>query len=130
MILLLRPSGTEPAVLIGDTLQIVAGMAFSGLVFMAIGFFLSSIMKSAQQATPAAIGVVFGTYIMGMFSKAFEENIPGIGKLVYLSPLDYAVPNQIYAVGFELPYILIGCVLIIMTASATFWIYRKKDLMS
>jgi ABC-2 type transport system permease protein len=130
MILLLRPSGTDPAVLIGDTLQIVAGMAFSGLVFMAIGFLLSSVMKSAQQATPAAIGVVFGTYIMGMFAKAFEENIQGIGTLVYLSPLDYAVPSQIYSVGFELPYIVIGCILIILTSSATFLIYRKKDLMS
>lgn len=130
MILLLRPSGTDPAALTRDTLEIVAGMAFSGLVFMSIGFFLSSIMKSAQQATPAAIGVVFGTYIMGMFAKAFEDNIPGIGKLVYLSPLDYAVPNQIYSVGFELPYIMIGCILIVLTVSATFWIYRKKDLMS
>jgi len=110
--------------------KILLGMFFSGLVFLCVGFLMSACLKSARQVTASATGIVFGTYILGVFAKAFESKIDGIGNLIYFSPLDYAMPADILRDGFQIRFVILGLALMVICIGAGYAIYLKRDLKS
>ncbi len=109
---------------------IMAGMFFTGMVFLCIGFLLSVTLKSARQVASAATGVVFGTYILGIFANAFEKKIDGIIYLSYFSPLDYGIPATLVREGFQMKFVLLGIAVMLTCIAASYSIYLKKDLKS
>lgn len=111
-------------------IKIMIGMFFSGMIFLCIGFFLSTILKSSRQVASTANGLVFGTYILGIFANAFEKNIDGIKNLTYLSPLDYAMPADILRYGFQTKFVLLGFAVMVISIACAYFIYLKKDLKS
>ncbi|MEI8200317.1 MAG: ABC transporter permease subunit [Eubacteriales bacterium] len=110
--------------------KIMIGMFFSGMVFLCIGFLLSTILKSSRLVASTANGLVFGTYILGIFAHAFENNIKGIQNLTYLSPLDYAMPSDILRNGFQLKFVILGFAVMAVSIGCAYLIYLKKDLKS
>jgi len=125
-----KTKDTDLSSAVSGVLVIMLGMFFSGLVFLCIGFFMSTVMKSARQVASMANGIVFGTYILGIFAHAFDKKIEGIINMTYLSPLDYAIPADILRDGFQTKYVLLGFGIMIVSIGFAYSIYLKKDLKS
>ena len=125
-----QSKSTSVSAAAGDILLIMTGMFFSGIIFLCIGFLFSTILKSSRQVASAATGIVFGTYILGVFANAFEKKIDGIINLIYFSPLDYAVPQDILRDGFQVRFVLIGFAVMLVSIGCAYSIYLKKDLKS
>lgn len=99
------------------------GTLFVGFVFLMAGFFLSTVIKSSKQSASVSMGVVFGTYMLGIMSLLVEK----LKFLKYLAPLEWIKANKLVEDGLSLPEWLIGLGVIVISAVAAFQIYRKKD---
>ncbi|HAN20743.1 MAG TPA: ABC transporter permease [Clostridiales bacterium] len=126
--LMFKPENTDFIKIITDTKIILSGVMFSGLIFLSIGFLISTVIKSAKQATPISIGIVFGTYILGMFSKTVSDKVALADNLKYLSPIDYGMPLDMLKNGFDTINIVLGILIIVVCISFSFVLYNKKDL--
>ncbi len=124
----LKPEDTELVALMTDFKSLLAGTMVGGLVFLCLGLLISVLLKSSRQAIAAAVGLVFVTYILGIFSKAFADYADWVGYLVYLSPLDYATPFDVLLHGFNALRILIGFIIMAVSVTLAFYFYRRKDL--
>ena len=112
----LDESMKEVAIILGGTL-------FVGFIFLPAGFFLSTAIKSSKQSASVSMGIVFGTYMLGIISLLVEK----LEFLKYLSPLEWIKANKLVEEGLNLPEVLIGLGIIAISVFATFHIYRKKD---
>lgn len=106
-----------------ELLIIYGGAMYSCALFMALGFFLSTILKSSHSAAGVVIGLVFGTFVIGVTSIL----IPDLDFLVYFSPLDWIKTAKLMESGLALPEILIGTLGIIFSIAGGAYIYNKKD---
>jgi len=129
-LLCFKAKNTDLSVAAAAMVKIMLGMFFSGMIFLCIGFFLSTILKSSRQVASTANGLVFGTYIFGIFANAFEKNVTGIKNLTYLSPLDYAMPTDVLRYGFQIKFVLLGFAVMVISIVCAYSIYLKKDLKS
>jgi ABC-2 type transport system permease protein len=127
MFFMFKPENADIVEIITQMKTILSGMILSGFVFISIGFFISTIIKSAKQATPVGIGIVFGTYILGMFSKTISDKVEIAKVLKYLSPLDFGMPFDILKNGFDPLMVVLGILIIIICVAFSFAIYNKKD---
>lgn len=109
-----------------DLIMVYSGMFMAQLVFLSIGFLISTLLKKASGATSAMLGIFFTTYMLGMFSKMVEK----LEWMKYLSPSDYVMPSEILKAGgvIESKYISICLIIIILSICATFYKYKNKDL--
>lgn len=121
--IIVKPEDVEILSMLMDIKTLYLGMALIGYIFMSVGFLISVFIKSSKQATPIALGVFFISYILGIFSK-LQDRLRGF---IYLSPFDYATPSEIIKNGFEVKFVLIGVLIIIVSISGTYFIYNKKD---
>jgi len=130
LFLAFRPEGSNLMTLVGGMKTMITGAMFTGVIFLCIGFLVSTLLKSAKQASPIAIGIVFGTYVLGIFSKTVSDNVDFMKYLKYISPLDYAMPLNTLKNGFDPLCLLIGAGIIIVSIPVAFLVYRRKDLKS
>lgn len=124
--LAVKPVEVEAITLMMDIKSVFIGMAFLGYIFMAIGVFISTILKKGKMATSIGVGIFFGTYILGIVSKLKEE----FSFIKYFSPYEWVIPTNIIKNGFEIEFIIIGFLIIIATLVFANIIYKKKDLNS
>ena len=119
----LTPEGQDTALMIRHCLQIYGGFFLVGATFLGIGFFLSTLLSGSRQAGNMVLGLVFFSYLLGIFSSLID----GMGFIRYLSPLHYFLPNDILLKGFSMGNmgILMGVFLVCILASLL--LYRKKD---
>jgi ABC-2 type transport system permease protein len=90
---------------------------------MSIGFLTSVLVPHLRLAMPTAIGFFFTTYLLGTFSGMIDS----LEFLKYLSPFHYAVPSELIKNGFDGVNILLAFVIIVISISTTYIVYRKKD---
>ena len=105
-------------------IKMIVGVGVVSFIFLSLGIFLSTILKSSVNFTAISIGVFFTTYMIGIASKLRE----GLEFLQYLSPFDYAMTMDIVKKGFEPRYIVMGFMIIILSFILSFIIYEKKDM--
>ena len=122
--LLVKPEDIESFTLMMDLKSIFIGLAFLGYIFMSLGTFISTILKKGKMATSIGVGIFFGTYILGIVSKLKEE----FSFIKYFSPYEWVIPINIIKDGFEMKFIIIGFLLIVIALGSANIIYRKKDL--
>ena len=122
--LVVKPEEIETLTLMMDIKSVFMGMAFLGYIFMAIGVFISTILKKGKRATSIGVGIFFGTYILGIVSKLKEE----FSFIKYFSPYEWVIPTNIIKNGFEMKFIIIGFLIIIGALVLANIIYEKKDL--
>ena len=91
---------------------------------MAIGIAISTILKKGKMATSLGVSLFFMTYIIGIISKLKEE----FSFIKYVSPYEWVIPSNIIKDGFELKFVLIGFLLIIISLISASVIYKKKDM--
>ncbi len=110
--------------LLYDVVLIFSGLLFAGIVFMSIGFLASALLKNSKQASPFALGIVFGTFLIGVASSMIKD----LDFLIVFSPIDTVSPSKLMTDGFDMLGVLVGVITIVVCAAFSFIIYNKKDL--
>lgn len=98
---------------------------FVGLVFTAVGFLLSTLIKSSKGVSGVAIAIVFGTFILGVMSVVIEH----LNFLIWFSPMDWIKTRKLMTEGIHLEEWVIGGGVILVCTLAAWFRYRKKDLL-
>lgn len=120
---IVKPEEVETMTMLMDVKTLYIGIAFLGYIFMTLGFLISVFIKRSKQAVPIALAVFFTTYLLGVFGK-LKDNLE---FFLYLSPFDYAVPSKIIKDGFEVKYLIVGLLIMIISITGTYIVYNKKD---
>lgn len=122
--IVIKPQDIEIVDLIVNVNKIFIGIILLGLIFMFIGMFISTFIKSDKGAIPVSIGIFFITYFLGIIGKLKDS----FEWLKYLSPFDYYAPNIIVKDGFDTKFIIIGLSIMIISVVLTYIIYKNKDM--
>lgn len=122
------------------TAQVDAGAIFATvfvsylaiLVFAGIGFLISALLKKSVKASNIALGVFFGTYIIGYLSNIGPDFIR---FMKWFSPIDFLSPNLVMnstlGIGndtFNVIGIILGLIIILGSIIGGYFVYKKKDL--
>lgn len=119
----LSPEGTDLVQILVDTKNICIGFTIVGLVFLGIGFLISTIIKSSKSSISLSLGVFFATYFIGIISK-IKDNLEWL-KVV--SPYENFIPSKIVKDGLNIHYIIASICIIILCIVCSTVIYKKKD---
>ena len=130
LMLAFKPEATDTVQLLTDMKTILAGLLLSGLVFLSVSFMISTLLKSSKQTQPLAFGFVFGTYLLGLLSKTVSDTVKAAKIFKYFSPIDYALPSELIKNGFDTVNITLAFVIIAVSITLAYFIYRQKDLKS
>lgn len=115
-----------------QTITLVKISIIPAYVYLFIGFVFSSVLKKSIATPGTALGIFFGTYIIGIMAGVIDK----IKWLKYVSPSNYVISSDILksnlvdeAKGnFNMTGIYIGIVLVIISVITTYIVYRKKDM--
>lgn len=119
-----KPGNLEISALIIGVTKLFLGMTLVAFVFLSIGFFLSTILRPHYNFTSISIGFFFITYIMGIAGKLSDK----FSVLKFFSPYDYAMTTDVVKSGYHMEYILVGLIIIAVSATLTYLIYKRKDM--
>ena len=110
----------------GIFLLINISLLFVQLFFVAFGLFLSVVIKKIKTVLPIALGTVFGFFVLQMLNQSLAD-----AKLAYITPFAYYDVSQIIETsGYDLGYLAVNWILIIVFTSLTYFIFNKKDMPS
>ncbi|KPU26508.1 ABC transporter permease [Caloranaerobacter sp. TR13] len=99
---------------------------FIQLIFIALGFLVSALAKKIKSVLPISLGIVFGFYIIEMFGSVIGEE-----KMKYITPFKYFDLAYIIENGkYEVKFIILSIVLIVVAISGSYILYSKKDIAS
>lgn len=105
-------------------LFISLSLLFIQLIFFALGIIISVIVPKIRSVLPLSLGIVFGFFIVGLFSSAI-----GDAALRYLTPFKYFDAHYIMQhASYEMPYLLVGIGIVVVSIVASYIIYVKKDI--
>ncbi|MGL4655252.1 MAG: ABC transporter permease subunit [Sarcina sp.] len=102
---------------------ILVGSLIVALIFMSVGFLISVVLKDNKSPIQIGLGMFFGTYVLGIVGKLNED----FEFLKYLSPYDKYTPSEIVGNGFDVTYLAISVVVILVSLVLTFVLYKKRD---
>lgn len=104
--------------------SVYMGILLLGIIFMSIGMLISSLIKNDKGAIPISIGIFFISYFIGIIGKLKES----FEWVKYFSPFDYYAPNEIMNNGFNIKFVLIGLLIILISLISTYVVYNQKDM--
>lgn len=98
---------------------------FVGLVFSAVGILISVLLRGGKGISGITIGIVFGTFILGIASLTVNK----LDFLIWFSPMDWIKANKLMTKGILTEEWAVGIAVIFMCTTAARILYRKKDLL-
>ena len=102
-----------------------AALLITQWIYVSIGLFFASAFKRYKQSGKIAAALVMVFYIMSVVS-ALSSNL---SFLEYISPFKYFEAQKlIQNNGFEMPFLVISIMIIILGLVGTFKIYPNRDL--
>ena len=109
----------------GLVAQLFAGAVTLAIAFAGLGMLIAALVRDARAAAPVALGLVFGTYLIGVISAIAAPAAP----LRFLSPFKLVEPSTIVAAGGLAPAPA-AALIALGVASGTLAIasYRRRDL--
>lgn len=123
-LLVFKMSGDSASEILTEVSQI---FLYEGLIlcfFLALGFFLSSLLNHAKYAISLSLALVFGSYLIGLAGGLLEK----LSFLSKISPTQLGNPSSILNNGFsQAPYFVLISALLLL---ATFSFYQKRDFKS
>ncbi len=94
------------------------------MIFLAIGFFIGVFLKRVKSTISITLAVVFSFFAIGAFAVNSSSDV-----MRYLTPFKYFDTNYILKNGsFELNYLIIGILLIVVCLVGSYFIYVNKDI--
>lgn len=111
---------------LGEAAIFYSSILFIGLMFMAIGILLSTVLKSSKGSSGIVVAIVFGTFILGIMSVLIDN----LSFLYYLSPMDWIKTQKLMMEGINIKEWIVGISVIIICFTASHEIYKRKDLRS
>jgi ABC-2 type transport system permease protein len=100
-------------------------LLFIQLIFLAAGMLISLFFNKLKSVLPISLGLVFGFYILGAILTTGKDE----EKLRVLSPFQYyKIPYIIEHAAYEIPYLILGGAIIVCCITASFMIYKHKDI--
>lgn len=122
MVLLIPAMGNAP--IHGAVTVTAVGMFFTQVVFMALGFLCSSILRSYKMALGASLLLVFGTYAIGVII----EYMGNLNALDFLSPFRYFAAAEVAERGLGAMGLLLTALITAVSIGVTYLRYQKRDL--
>jgi ABC-2 type transport system permease protein len=110
----------EPAAI----LALFAGSAAVAVCFAGFGLLAAALVRDKRSATSAAVGIVLGTYFLGVISAIAAPAAP----LRWLSPFKLADPAAIVGHGLAPAHVAALVALGVVTAVAAIARYRSQDI--
>ncbi|MFA5407506.1 MAG: ABC transporter permease subunit [Bacilli bacterium] len=120
----------------GNTLMIIlvnAMMLIPVFVYWSIGFAISSFLKDDSKSITIALGLFFGSYLIGIIANTIEK----LDFLKYLAPISYNPASAIFKFfngqsGAELNItaLVLSAIIFVLGIIITFAKYSKKDLLN
>ena len=121
-LLLFKSTGDSTKDIVDGILKIFLNEWFILIFFLSLGFFLSTLLKNANQGTGVALSFVFGFYLLGILANLYDK----MAFLADFSPINLGIPASILNHGLpQLGWIILSSLLFI---TATFFLYQHKDL--
>lgn len=122
--LIYRQSSDSVATITKEISKIFLQDSLVLLFFLAFGFFLSTYLKSSKQSTSVSLGIVFGFYLIGVFSDlnssfSWAKNI---------SPTHMGIPSNILENGLSVGNVSVLVGGIVLFLGGTYLVYQRKDL--
>jgi ABC-2 type transport system permease protein len=97
---------------------------FIQLFFLALGVIVSVLARKIKSVLPISLGTVFGFFIVGMLGSAIGDE-----AVRYITPFKYFDTNYIIKnSSYEVTFIIIEVVFIIIAITASYFVYCKKDI--
>lgn len=97
---------------------------FIQLIFLAIGVVVSVFFNKLKSVLPLSLGIVFGLFFIGAIIATGENDATRL-----LSPFKYFNPSYIIQnASFEVPYLIAGGLIILVSITVSYIIYTKKDI--
>ena len=97
---------------------------FLQLIFLALGVIVSVILPKIRSVIPISLGSVFTFFIISMIGSSQGED-----AMRYITPFQYFnAPYIIKNSSYEISYMIVGTVFIILAIIASYIIYSKKDV--
>ncbi len=101
-------------------------LLFIQLFFLSLGMLMSVFMNRLKTVLPISLGVVFSFFILNLLNESFAEK-----PLTALTPFAYFSTSNIYTnKGFELEWLILNFVLVLLFSIGTYIRYIKKDIPS
>lgn len=117
------PNGS---VYMGSIFSVFTTAFLSHLIFLMIGFFVSSFWSSSAQSSSFSLATVLFSVLVGILAPLSK----GTAWMRVLSPYHYSVPSEVIRPGYGYP--LIGWVMLLLGGAALFGLaylrFYKRDL--
>lgn len=105
-------------------LLIAAGMLLVQLMFLALGLLLSVIIPRVKSVIAVSLPTVFSFFIIGTLGS-----IIGNDTVKYISPFKFYDASYIVIHGgYELKFLVIELIFVLLAVTASYVIYIKKDI--
>lgn len=105
-------------------LMISFTLFFIQLIFLAVGILTSVIVPKIKSVLTVSLGTVFAFFITGMLISTTGDEAKR-----FLSPFQYFDRAYIIENGsYELPFLLVGIGIIVISLVASYMVYTKKDI--
>jgi beta-exotoxin I transport system permease protein len=109
----------------GLVAQLFAGAVTLAIAFAGLGMLIAALVRDARAAAPVALGLVFGTYLIGVISAIAAPAAP----LRFLSPFKLVEPSTTVAAGGLAPVRAAALIALGVAAGAlAIARYRRRDL--
>lgn len=109
----------------GDVAILNLGYCLIEIIFLAVGFLLSTIVRKAKLVSIFISLILFVTFFLTIFSELYKET----DFLKYFTPFSWFNPKYLLgSVEFNPVFIILGILSIVIPLALTFVFYRKKDM--
>ena len=109
---------------VGDISMMMLGMLILQLIFLVIGTAIAAVHKNSKKAATLSTGILLVTFIL---SIAVNMNSK-LENLKYFTPFKYFEASRLMSEGFEVVYIILSILLIILLTVVTYIFYAKRDV--
>ncbi len=95
------------------------------LIFLAIGLLLGCALRQYKLSGSTAVAIILVTYFLSVIS-GMQANLD---FLKYFTPFKYYDAAELFRTGgINMTYLLISTAIIVVSITAAYWVYNKRDL--
>lgn len=104
---------------------LMVGMFILQLIFLFIGTAIAAVSKNPRTSTSVSTAVLLITYMLSMAIDLSGK----IDNLKYFTPFKYfEAKNLMFGGGFQLGFVILSLVIILVMIKITYVFYKKRDL--